>query len=46
MLFRSFGGCVSWDSCDAPGASYNEDDDGITHQVVDRPLQRHVVLSR
>ncbi|XP_065890869.1 pescadillo homolog [Dysidea avara] len=46
FIIRSFGGCVSWDSCDAPGASYNEDDDGITHQVVDRPLQRHVVLSR
>ena len=41
-LYRSFGGCVSWESHDAPGATY---DDTITHQIVDRPSQRHVILS-
>ena len=45
-LYRSFGGCVSWESHDAAGATYDEQDDTITHQIVDRPSQRHVILSR
>ena len=45
-LNRSFGGCVSWESHDAPGATYDEQDDTITHQIVDRPSQDHVILSR
>ena len=34
-LYRSFGGCVSWESHDASGATYDEQDDTITHQIVD-----------
>ena len=45
-LYRSFGGCVSWESHDAPGATYDEQDDTITHEIVDRPSQRHIILSR
>ena len=45
-LSRSLGGEVSWDSHDAAGATYQETDDSITHQVVDRPAQTHRYLSR
>ena len=30
-LYRSFGGCVLWESHDAPGATYDEQEDTITH---------------
>ena len=37
---------MSWDSSDGAGASYMESDDTITHQIVDRPVQSHMYLSR
>ncbi|KAL3689931.1 hypothetical protein R1sor_016240 [Riccia sorocarpa] len=45
LLFtiRSFGGKVSWDG---DGAPYEENDETITHQIVDRPTQGHKFLSR
>ena len=46
FVIRSFGGTVSWEATDAPGSSYPEADESITHQVVDRPVQTHCFLSR
>lgn len=43
---RCFGGEVSWDSTLAIGATYEEIDETITHQIVDRPIQEHKHLSR
>ncbi|XP_060074587.1 pescadillo homolog isoform X2 [Ylistrum balloti] len=37
FVIRSFGGQVSWSKTDAQGATYEETDQTITHQVVDRP---------
>lgn len=37
---------MSWDSSDAVGASFTEADETVTHQIVDRPDQRHRFLSR
>ena len=37
FMIRAFGGQVSWDSNVAPGATFNEDDPKITHQICDRP---------
>ena len=38
FVIRSFGGSVSWDATDGkPGATFGESDQGITHQIVDRP---------
>ena len=37
FMIRAFGGQVSWDSTVAPGATFNEDDSKITHQICDRP---------
>lgn len=46
FVIRSFGGNVSWDGDSTPGATYAESDDSITHQIVDRPKQGHIYLSR
>ena len=43
---RSFGGQVSWDETVCPGATYQETDETITHQVVDRPKLTTQNLSR
>ncbi|KAK7088545.1 pescadillo homolog [Littorina saxatilis] len=37
FIIRSCGGEVSWDESVCPGATYQESDESITHQVVDRP---------
>lgn len=46
VLIRSFGGKVSWDKSLYPGASYDESDETITHQIVDRPSLEKQYLSR
>ncbi|CAB4017134.1 pescadillo homolog [Paramuricea clavata] len=46
FIIRSFGGEVSWPSSLALGSSFEETDETITHQIVDRPLQGHRFLSR
>ena len=46
LTIRSLGGEVSWDRQDAAGSTYQETDDSITHQLVDRPSQTHRYLSR
>ncbi|XP_076452678.1 pescadillo homolog [Babylonia areolata] len=37
FIIRAFGGQVSWDETVCGGATYQETDEGITHQIVDRP---------
>ena len=39
FMIRAFGGQVSWDATVSPGATYNEDDTKITHQICDRPRE-------
>ncbi|XP_065192646.1 pescadillo homolog [Sycon ciliatum] len=46
FIIRCFGGTVSWSSTQAAGATYQEDDDTVTHHIVDRPKQMHRYLSR
>ncbi|CAI5471142.1 unnamed protein product [Closterium sp. Yama58-4] len=43
FVIRAFGGRASWEGEGAPAP---ESDDSITHQVVDRPQQKHRILSR
>ena len=43
---RCFGGEVSWQSSEAIGATFEENCDSITHQIVDRPVYGHTYLSR
>ncbi|KAI3913574.1 hypothetical protein MKW92_045521 [Papaver armeniacum] len=43
FVIPAFGGAVSWEG---KGSPFKETDDGITHQIVDRPTQGHVFLSR
>lgn len=37
FMIRAFGGQVSWESTSAVGATYDESDSSITHQICDRP---------
>lgn len=46
FVIRSCGGEVSWDSTIFPGATYEENDETITHQIVDRPSVEKQHLSR
>ncbi|XP_057788529.1 pescadillo homolog [Salvia miltiorrhiza] len=43
FIIPAFGGTVSWEGAGAP---FDESDQSITHQVVDRPTQGHKFLSR
>ncbi|CAI5479542.1 unnamed protein product [Closterium sp. Yama58-4] len=43
FVIRAFGGRASWEGEGAPAP---ETDEAITHQVVDRPQQKHRILSR
>ncbi|XP_041003767.1 pescadillo homolog [Juglans microcarpa x Juglans regia] len=43
FVIPAFGGVVSWEG---EGAPFNEADQSITHQIVDRPTQGHKFLSR
>ncbi|ONM62306.1 pescadillo-related, partial [Zea mays] len=43
FIIPAFGGTVSWEG---EGAPFKEIDEDITHQIVDRPTQSHVFLSR
>ncbi|PON84254.1 Pescadillo [Trema orientale] len=43
FVIPAFGGMVSWEG---DGAPYDENDDDITHQIVDRPSQTRKILSR
>ncbi|XP_051137124.1 pescadillo homolog [Andrographis paniculata] len=43
FIIPAFGGTVSWEG---EGAPFDESDQRITHQIVDRPTQGHKFLSR
>uniref|UniRef100_A0A915JKD8 Pescadillo homolog n=1 Tax=Romanomermis culicivorax TaxID=13658 RepID=A0A915JKD8_ROMCU len=41
FVIRSCGGTVSWEKTFAYGSSYDENDETITHQIIDRPSLPH-----
>ncbi|XP_057538770.1 pescadillo homolog [Amaranthus tricolor] len=43
FVISAFGGKVSWEG---DGAPFGESDPSISHQIVDRPTQNHMFLSR
>ncbi|CAH8361140.1 unnamed protein product [Eruca vesicaria subsp. sativa] len=43
FVLPAFGGIVSWEG---EGAPFNEDDDSITHHIIDKPSAGHMYLSR
>lgn len=46
FIVRSCEGEVSWDASIFPGATFDEADESITHQIVDRPTIDKQYLSR
>lgn len=46
FAIRSFSGEVSWDKNSSEGATYQEDDETITHHVIDRPHTGKNYLNR
>lgn len=46
FAIRAFSGDVSWEKTLALGATYQEDDETITHHVVDRPIIAKPYLNR
>ena len=46
FIIRCFGGKVSWDKNCFVGATFDEDDETITHQIVDRPSLAKQYISR
>lgn len=46
LIIRSFGGKVSWDKSLFAGATFDETDETITHQIVDRPQVSKQYMSR
>eukprot|EP00742_Colponemidia_sp_Colp-10_P007547 GILJ01008135.1.p1 GENE.GILJ01008135.1~~GILJ01008135.1.p1 ORF type:complete len:597 (-),score=130.90 GILJ01008135.1:136-1926(-) len=43
FLLKSFGGEVGWDG---PGSPFDEENTKITHQIMDRPSQKHQFFNR
>ena len=39
FMIRAFGGQASWDSMVSPGATFDQDDSKVTHQICDRPRE-------
>ena len=46
FIIRCFGGEVSWDKLLFVGASFDENDESVTHQIVDRPSMDKQFISR
>lgn len=46
FVIRAFGGEVSWDKMSFVGATFDENDETITHQIVDRPSMEKQFISR
>lgn len=46
FILRCFGGEVSWDKLLFVGATFDENDETITHQIVDRPSMSKQYISR
>jgi pescadillo len=45
-LFRAFSGTVSWDKTIALGGTYSENDETITHHIIDRPVVGKMHVNR
>lgn len=46
FVIRCCGGQVSWDSSVAPGATFSEEDESITHHIIDRPSLSSMRVNR
>lgn len=46
FIIRCFGGEVSWDKSLFVGSTFDENDENITHQIVDRPSMEKQYISR
>lgn len=46
FVIRCFGGLVSWNSACSTGATFDEKDETINYQIVDRPEINKQYLSR
>ncbi|KAI8324330.1 hypothetical protein GQ54DRAFT_256668 [Martensiomyces pterosporus] len=46
FVIRAFGGRLGWHSSSGGGSPYSENDDAITVQIADRPIQGHQFLNR
>ncbi|KAF9306406.1 mRNA-binding ribosome synthesis protein nop7 [Mortierella antarctica] len=46
FVLRALGAQVGWDKVLGEGSPFDENDDKITHQISDRPVQGHRFLSR
>jgi len=46
FLIRCFGGEVSWDESVGLGSTYDDKDETITHQIIDRPSIKNQMISR
>ncbi|GJJ73099.1 pescadillo [Entomortierella parvispora] len=46
FILRALGAQVGWDAVLGEGSPFDENDDRITHQISDRPVQGHRFLSR
>jgi pescadillo len=46
FIIRCFGGKVSWDKNSFVGATFDENDESITHQIVDRPSIGKTFINR
>lgn len=46
FIIRCFGGEVSWDESVGIGSTYDEKDETITHQIIDRPNIKNQMISR
>lgn len=46
FVLRCFGAEVSWDKLLFVGSTFDEDDESITHHIVDRPSMDKQYLSR
>lgn len=46
FVIRAFGGRLGWDKTSGGGSPYAENDNNITIQIADRPIQGHQFLNR
>ncbi|CAG8727470.1 6292_t:CDS:2, partial [Cetraspora pellucida] len=46
FIIRAFGGQVGWDDTVGVGSPFKDDDERITHHIIDRPIIKSISLSR
>ncbi|RHZ75324.1 hypothetical protein Glove_216g199 [Diversispora epigaea] len=46
FVIRSFGGLVGWDDIVEIGSPFKENDERITHQIIDRPITKELIPTR